>query len=93
MNVFTTIVPESAAESRPTYVVKVFHDADTWVALSDDIPVATEAPTIDQLIERVWLIAPEIAELNGVAARDMRLRFVLDTQPGILKQAGLPKAF
>jgi Domain of unknown function (DUF1902) len=83
MNVFTTIVPNAPQGAGPTFVVAVFQDAEThcWIGTSDDIPLATEAPTLDQLIERVWLIAPEVADLNGIPARDMRLRFVMDTQP------------
>jgi Domain of unknown function (DUF1902) len=83
MNAFTTIVPNSPQGAGPTFVVSVFQDAEThcWIGTSDDIPLATEAPTLDQLIERVWLIAPEVADLNGIPARDMRLRFVMDTQP------------
>jgi hypothetical protein len=83
MNAFTTIVPNAPQGAGPTFVVSVFQDAEThcWIGTSDDIPLATEAPTLDQLIERVWLIAPEVAELNGLPARDMRLRFVMDTQP------------
>jgi hypothetical protein len=83
MNVFTTIVPDAPQGAGPTFVVSIVQDAETrcWIGTSDDIPLATEAPTLDQLIERVWLIAPEVAELNGIPARDMRLRFVMDTQP------------
>lgn len=83
MNAFTTIVPDAPQGTGPTFVVSVFQDADThqWIGTSDDIPLATEAATIDELIERVWLIAPEVAELNGLSVRDMRLRFVMDTQP------------
>jgi hypothetical protein len=83
MNAFATIRPESLPEGGTSYVVTVFHEDDTWVGICDDIPVATEASTIDQLIERVWLIAPEIADLNGLPSRDLRLRFVLDTQPAL----------
>jgi hypothetical protein len=83
MNAFTTIPPDSTTEGGTSYVVTIFHDDDTWVGICDDIPLATEAPTIDALIERVWLIAPEIADLNGLSSRDMRLRFVLDTQPAL----------
>jgi Domain of unknown function (DUF1902) len=83
MNVFTTIVPDAPQGAGPTFVVSIVQDAETrcWIGTSDDIPLATEAPTLDQLIERVWLVAPEVAELNGIPARDLRLRFVMDTQP------------
>lgn len=53
-------------------------DGDCWIAESDDLPIATEANTLDELIERVWLIAPEIAALNGHQG-DLNLRFILHT--------------
>ena len=83
MNAFTTIRPESVREGGASYIVTIYHEDDTWIGICDDIPVATEAATIDQLIERVWLIAPEVADLNGLPSRDLRLRFVLDTQPAL----------
>jgi predicted RNase H-like HicB family nuclease len=41
-------------------------EADVWVALSDDIPgLATEARTLDALLERVLAVAPELLEDNA----------------------------
>ena len=45
MNAFTTIRPESVDEGGTSYVVTIYHEEDTWIGISDDIPVATEAPT------------------------------------------------
>jgi hypothetical protein len=80
---FTTLTPEAGSESDDTLTVTLFHDpeAGVWCASSDDIPIATEATTIDAVINQVWMIAPEIADLNGLPSHDMRLRFVMDTQP------------
>ena len=39
-------------------------EARVWVAISDDIPLALESGSLDALIERVKIIAPEILELN-----------------------------
>lgn len=39
--------------------------AHVWVAESDDIGLATEAPTFDALRERVLAMIPELLELNG----------------------------
>jgi len=63
------------------FVVQVFHDAQAgcWIATNDELPVATEAATLDELIDRVWQIAPEIAELNHIDG-ELRLRFVVDTE-------------
>jgi hypothetical protein len=83
MNAFTTIRPEASLESRRAFVVNVFQDpeAECWIGICDDIPIATEAASVDALIDRVWSIAPEIAELNGLlAGAELQLRFVLNTR-------------
>ncbi|HEX2256925.1 MAG TPA: DUF1902 domain-containing protein [Afifellaceae bacterium] len=83
MNVFTTIRPDASPEKEEGFVVDIFQDTEAggWIAICDDIPVATEAETIEALIDRVWLIAPEIAELNGLpAGPELRLRFVVNTR-------------
>jgi hypothetical protein len=41
--------------------------ARVWYGRNDEIPLATEAPTFDELIARVMAIAPEIIVMNGVA--------------------------
>lgn len=41
--------------------------AHVWHGRNDEIPLATEAPTFDELIARVMAIAPEIIVMNGVA--------------------------
>jgi hypothetical protein len=57
--------------------------AGLWIATCEDIPLATEATTLDALVARVADIAPEIAVMNGVAAceRDVRLRLVIEVTP------------
>jgi Domain of unknown function (DUF1902) len=42
-------------------------EAGVWWCSNDALPVTTEAPTFDELVTRVMEIAPEIAELNGIA--------------------------
>jgi len=39
-------------------------EASVWVAENDDIPIALESPSLDTLMERVKLAAPELLELN-----------------------------
>ena len=80
MSTYATSRPEGM-ESTPAFVVQVIHDprAGCWIATNDDLPVATEAPTLEELIERVWAIAPEIAELNRIPGA-LHLRFVVDTE-------------
>ena len=43
-------------------------DARVWVAESDDVPgLVTEADTIEQLMDRLQVLVPELLELNGAA--------------------------
>ena len=83
MNAFSTIIPDMTRDPVDSWTVTMYYDPDAqmWCATCDDIPIATESKTVDALIERVWQIAPEIAQLNGLRSNDMRLRFVVDTQP------------
>ena len=40
-------------------------EAKVWVATSDDVPLATEAPTLDALSQKLQAMVPELLELNG----------------------------
>jgi hypothetical protein len=83
MNAFTTLRPDASPEREDGFVVDIFQDLEAggWIAVCDEIPVATEADSIEALIDRVWLIAPEIAELNGLpAGPELHLRFVVNTR-------------
>jgi predicted RNase H-like HicB family nuclease len=40
-------------------------EAEVWVATSDDVPgLATEAPTVEVLAEKLRLLIPELLEAN-----------------------------
>lgn len=40
-------------------------EAEVWVATSDDVPgMATEAPTIEALTEKLRVLIPELLEAN-----------------------------
>ncbi|HVS01009.1 MAG TPA: DUF1902 domain-containing protein [Thermoanaerobaculia bacterium] len=40
-------------------------DAEVWVATSDDVPgLATEAPTVEALAEKLRVMIPELLEAN-----------------------------
>lgn len=60
------------------FKVIVTHDAGVWVGVCDELCIATEAPTFEALTERVWSIAPEMAQENSlqVEPSNMRLVFV-----------------
>ena len=57
-------VPE---EAKASYNINIIWDdeANVWVAISDDIPLALESGSLDALIERVKIVAPEILALNS----------------------------
>lgn len=48
------------------YVVKFTWDseANVWIAINDEIPICMESESLDQLMQRVKLAAPELIELN-----------------------------
>ena len=50
------------------YTVQLFWDdeAEVWIAINDEIPLALESDSLDKLIERVKLAAPEIIEMNNL---------------------------
>lgn len=42
-------------------------EAAVWVASSDDVPgLATEADTVELLIEKLRIMVPELLEANGI---------------------------
>lgn len=49
-------------------------EAKVWVATSDDVPLATEAPTLEALSDKLQAMVPELLELNG---QSMPLSFEL----------------
>jgi hypothetical protein len=53
--------------------------ARKWYAINDEIPIALEDASLDKLIRRVKLAAPEMLELNGMAASGIRLSFKMET--------------
>jgi len=49
--------------------VRAFWDgeAGVWVAESEDVPgLATEAPTLEELLAKLAVVVPELLEENGV---------------------------
>jgi len=72
--------------SKPvTFDVEVAHaiaqdenDCTMWVAVCDGLCLVTEADSFEALVARVWEIAPEMAQENGlsIAPDALRLRFI-----------------
>lgn len=47
------------------------HEAQVWVASSDDVPgLITEAETTELLFEKLKILIPELLEANGMLAKD-----------------------
>ncbi|HYU35148.1 MAG TPA: DUF1902 domain-containing protein [Thermoanaerobaculia bacterium] len=48
-------------------------EADVWVATSEDVPgLATEAPTIEVLTEKLRNLIPELLEANQLLSDDQQ---------------------
>ncbi len=49
-----------------------------WVATSDDIPgLVTEADTVENLVEKLRIMIPELLEANGLTPREPEVPFVV----------------
>ncbi|MDR2742425.1 MAG: DUF1902 domain-containing protein [Treponema sp.] len=55
-------------------------EASRWYALNDDIPIILEDASLDKLIDRVKMAAPELLELNGQPHRGIHLLFKMERQ-------------
>ena len=62
------------------YIVSLNWDeeASKWYALNDDIPIMLEDTSLDILIHRVKLAAPELLELNQKPNRNIHLLFKME---------------
>jgi hypothetical protein len=63
------------------YSVELYWDEEssTWVATSDDIPgLILGSDSVDALMERVRLAAPEIMDLNNIDRKKCTLHFHFD---------------
>jgi predicted RNase H-like HicB family nuclease len=70
-----------------TYIVTAFWDSEAgiWVAESDDVPgLATGAATLDELVDKLNAMIPELLELNshltGVPAPRFEVRATKDRE-------------
>ena len=64
------------------YIVLLTWDDESsvWVAENDDIPIALESASLDTLMERIRLAAPELLELNDKNHGNIALRFKMERQ-------------
>ena len=67
-----------------TIQVRAFWDeeAKVWVAESDDVPgLVTEAASVDELVEKLKILVPELLAENGLpAAGDIPFRLVSEIE-------------
>ena len=55
-------------------------DAQKWYAQNDDIPIVLEDSSLDTLISRVKLAAPEMLEVNNMPRNKVKLFFKIEPQ-------------
>jgi hypothetical protein len=62
------------------YVILLAWDdeASVWTAVNDDIPIALESESLDMLIERVKMAAPELLEINKRNHTNITLHFSME---------------
>ena len=63
------------------YKVHAFGDGEAyaWVAESDDVPgLATEADSIEALIDKLHILIPELLKANGLSVKRIPLHLVTD---------------
>ncbi|GHU73326.1 hypothetical protein FACS189450_12900 [Spirochaetia bacterium] len=53
-------------------------EAQVWIAINDEIPIALNSSSLDELMERVKLAVPEILEMNGKPYEGIPLHFKAD---------------
>jgi len=64
------------------------NEALVWVATSDDIPgLVTEADTVENLVEKLRVMIPELLEANGLAPMEPEVPFEVFTRRFELAQS------
>jgi len=63
-----------------TIVIAFDEDAQRWYAINDDIPLALEDDSLDTLINRVKVAAPEVLEANNMPHAGISLVFKVEAQ-------------
>jgi predicted RNase H-like HicB family nuclease len=77
-------------EGKPLFIRAEWDEsAKVWVASSDDVPgLATEAETLEGLVEKLKVLIPELLEANGtlgeidVPFEILTRRFEIAQRPG-----------
>lgn len=56
------------------------NEASVWTAENDDIPIILESDSLDTLIKKVRIAAPELLELNKKDNKNIILHFEMECQ-------------
>ena len=64
------------------YTISIAFDDESqkWYAQNDDIPIILEDDSLDTLIKRVRLAAPEMLEINNKPCKEITLVFAIESQ-------------
>ena len=63
-----------------TIIIAFDDEAQKWYAENDEIPILLEDYSIDALINRVKLAAPELLELNNMPHTGIHLIFKMESE-------------
>ena len=63
-----------------TVTIAFDEEAQKWYAMNDDIPILLEDASLDTLISRVKLAAPEMLEINKLPCAGSCLIFKMEAQ-------------
>ena len=58
-------------------------ESQTWVAKNDEIPFCIGSESLEKLMERCRIAAPEMLELNGGNHKDVYLNFSVPHVPAV----------
>ena len=63
-----------------TIIVAFDDEAQKWYAQNDDIPLILEDYSLDKLVSRVKIAAPEMLEMNNLLHKDVKISFKIEPQ-------------
>ena len=66
--------------NKYTILIAFDEEAQKWYAQNDDIPIILEDDSIDTLINRAKLAAPEMLEINNMPHTGINLVFRMEAQ-------------
>ncbi|MCL2139607.1 MAG: DUF1902 domain-containing protein [Treponema sp.] len=75
-----------------TILIAFDDEAQKWYSQNDDIPIVLEDNSLNTLISRIKLAAPEMLEINNMPCRETKLLFKIEPQT-LMKQAGITYHF